>query len=92
VSVIPLPPWARQLAALARQRRHSDREPARLAPHGPTLALSKGIDLTTIARRLGDNEVTILRTYSHHVPSADEKAADVLAGVFADRPLTNEPV
>jgi integrase len=57
-----------------------------------TLALSKGIDLTTVARRLGDNEVTILRTYSHLVPSADEKAAEVLAGVFADKPLTNSPV
>jgi integrase len=49
-----------------------------------TLALSKGIDLTTLARRLGDDEVTVLQTYSHLVPSADERAADVLASVLVD--------
>jgi hypothetical protein len=57
-----------------------------------TLALSKGIDLMTVAWRLGDDEVTVLRTYSHLVPSADERAADVLAAVLVDNPLTNPAI
>jgi site-specific recombinase XerD len=50
-----------------------------------TLALSKGVDLTTVARRLGDDEVTVLRTYSHLVPSSDERAAEVLAAAADGR-------
>jgi site-specific recombinase XerD len=57
-----------------------------------TLALSTGVDLTTVARRLGDDEVTVLRTYSHAVPSVEERAAEVVAAVFADKPLTNAAV
>jgi site-specific recombinase XerD len=33
-----------------------------------TFALSKGIDLTTVARRLGHAEVTVLQPYSHLRP------------------------
>jgi hypothetical protein len=46
--------------------------------------LGVGTDLTTVARRLGDDEVTVLQTYSHHVPSADERTADVLAAALVD--------
>jgi integrase len=53
-----------------------------------TLVLSRGVDLTTVARRLGDDEVTVLKTYGHLVPAADERAAEVLGSVLDDFSLT----
>jgi hypothetical protein len=36
--------------------------------------------------------VTVLQTYSHLVPSADERAADLLAAVLADKMLTKATI
>jgi len=37
----------------------------------------------TAADRLGHNPAVFLRTYAHHIPSADQAAAERLDAVFA---------
>ena len=48
-----------------------------------TRLLASGIDVRTVAGRLGHrNPATTLNVYAHFVPEADEVAASALAGVF----------
>jgi integrase len=48
-----------------------------------TRLLASGIDVRTVAGRLGHrNPATTLNVYAHFVPEADEEAASALAGVF----------
>lgn len=48
--------------------------------------LAAGVDVRTVANRLGDaNPSTTLRVYAHLIPEADRAAADEL-GALLDRP------
>ncbi len=48
-----------------------------------TRLLASGIDVRTVAGRLGHrNPATTLNVYAHFVPEADEEAASALADVF----------
>jgi integrase len=48
-----------------------------------TRLLASGIDVRTVAGRLGHrNAATTLNVYAHFVPEADQEAASALAGVF----------
>ena len=57
-----------------------------------TLSLTNGVPLHVVAGRLGDDPKTILSTYAHLLPLSDEMAAQTVAAVIADKPLTSEPV
>ncbi|MDO4182702.1 MAG: tyrosine-type recombinase/integrase [Coriobacteriia bacterium] len=52
-----------------------------------TMQLSSGIDIATVSRRLGHSKAsTTLDFYAHALPTNDEKAADVMARVYAAKP------
>ncbi len=45
--------------------------------------LSEGVDVRTVAGRLGHrNAATTLNVYSHFVPESDREAANVLGRIF----------
>ncbi len=46
--------------------------------------LTQGVDVKTAADRLGHNPAVLLRTYAHHIPSADHAAAERLDAVFVE--------
>lgn len=48
-----------------------------------TLALTEGVPVHIVAARLGDNPATMLRVYSHLLPSSDELAAERVATAIA---------
>jgi len=56
-----------------------------------TLALTADppVPLHIVAGRVGDDPTTLLGVYAHLLPRSDEQAAQVLAGVLADKALTN---
>jgi integrase len=54
-----------------------------------TTALTDGVPLHIVAARLGDDPRTTLGVYSHLLPSSDSAAAQSLARILADKPLTN---
>ena len=58
-----------------------------------TRLLTAGVDVRTVAGRLGHrNAATTLNVYSHFVPEADRQAADVLAGLLDnERPERADP-
>ena len=60
-----------------------------------TQLLAAGVDVRTVAGRLGHrNAATTLNVYSHFVPEADRRAADVLAellGAAGDDAVTSTP-
>jgi integrase len=47
-----------------------------------TIALTNGVPLHVVARRLGDDPKTMLETYAHLLPQSDEQAAEAIAGVI----------
>ena len=50
-----------------------------------TRLLSEGVDVRTVAGRLGHrNASTTLNVYSHFLPEADREAADLLGRIFDD--------
>jgi integrase len=53
-----------------------------------TLALTAGVPLHVVAARLGDDPKTVLSVYSHLLPHSDEMAAEAIASVLVDNPLT----
>lgn len=56
-----------------------------LRHHMATRAIASGVDVRTVAGRLGHaNPATTLRVYSAFVPSADQAAADLLAALLDD--------
>jgi integrase len=59
-----------------------------------TLALTANppVPLHIVAGRLGDDPTTLLATYAHLLPRSDAQAAEVLASVLADKPLTDSAV
>ncbi len=60
-----------------------------LRHHVATRLLSAGVDVRTVAGRLGHrNAATTLNVYSHFVPEADREAAEILGELGAvDPPL-----
>ncbi len=51
--------------------------------HYATRLLAAGVDVRTVAGRLGHrNAATTLNVYSHFVPEADRDAAELLAGLL----------
>jgi len=54
-----------------------------------TSALTEGVPLHIVAARLGDDPRTTLGVYSHLLPSSDSAAAEALARILVDKPLTN---
>ncbi len=54
-----------------------------------TTALTEGVPLHIVAARLGDDPQTTLGVYSHLLPSSDSAAAEALARILVDNPLTN---
>lgn len=57
-----------------------------------TIALVEGrIPLHIVAARLGDDPKTVLSTYAHLLPNSDAMAAEAVAAVLVDKPLTNTP-
>jgi integrase len=53
-----------------------------------TIALTRGVPLHVVAGRLGDRAETLLATYAHLLPHSDEVAAETIAAVLVDSPLT----
>jgi integrase len=53
-----------------------------------TIALTRGVPLHVVAGRLGDRAETLLATYAHLLPHSDEVAAETIAALLADKPLT----
>lgn len=50
-----------------------------------TLLLSEGVDIRTVANRLGHSQTsTTLNVYAHALPAADERAARILSDRLAD--------
>lgn len=47
-----------------------------------TQLLAAGVDVRTVAGRLGQDPAVTLRTYAHFVPAKDREAADVIAGLL----------
>jgi integrase len=60
-----------------------------LRHHVATQLLAAGVDVVTVAGRLGQDPAVTLRTYSHFVPARDQAAADVMAGLLDG--ITVEP-
>jgi hypothetical protein len=56
-----------------------------------TMVLTEGVPLHIVAARLGDDPRTTLAVYSHLLPSSDSAAADAVAAILVDKPLTNRP-
>lgn len=56
-----------------------------------TLALTATppVPLHIVAARLGDDPTTMLSTYAHLLPRSDAQAAEAVAAVLVDKPLTN---
>ena len=54
-----------------------------------TTALTEGVPLHIVDARLGDDPRTTLGVYSHLLPSSDSAAAEALARILVDKPLTN---
>ena len=50
-----------------------------------TLALTNGIALHVVAKRLGDRPETVLGNYAHLLPSSDEQAAETVAALVSSR-------
>jgi hypothetical protein len=50
--------------------------------------LTPGIPLHVAAARAGDDPKTILDTYAHLLPTSDAAAAEVVAAVLGEKPLT----
>ena len=51
-----------------------------------TQLLSAGVDVRTVAGRLGHrNAATTLNVYAHFVEQTDRAAADIMGGVLSDR-------
>jgi integrase len=59
-----------------------------------TLALTatQPVPLHVVAGRLGDDPRTLLDTYAHLLPHSDAQAADAVAAILADKPLTDSVV
>jgi hypothetical protein len=57
-----------------------------------TLALTATppVPLHIVAGRVGDDAKTILGTYAHLLPHSDALAAQTVAGLLVDNPLTND--
>ena len=56
-----------------------------------TQLLAAGVDVRTVAGRLGHRNVaTTLNVYAHFVPGADRQAADVLAGLLDSAALDED--
>ena len=50
-----------------------------------TLLLSEGVDIRTVANRLGHSQTsTTLNVYAHALPAADEQAARILSDRIVD--------
>ena len=47
-----------------------------------TQLLAAGVDVVTVAGRLGQDPTVTLRTYSHFVPARDQAAAEIMAGLL----------
>jgi hypothetical protein len=56
-----------------------------------TLALTARppVPLHIVAGRLGDDPTILLGVYAHLLPRSDVQAAEAVAGILADKPLTN---
>ena len=59
-----------------------------------TLALTADppTPLHIVAARLGDDPTTLLRTYAHLLPRSDAAAAEAIAAIIVDSPLTEPAV
>ena len=53
-----------------------------LRHHVATQLLGAGVDVVTVAGRLGQDPAVTLRTYSHFIPARDKAAADIMAGLL----------
>ncbi len=53
-----------------------------LRHHVATQLLAAGMDVVTVAGRLGQDPAVTLRTYSHFVPARDHAAADIMAALL----------
>jgi integrase len=68
---------------------HEQRRAVRGWPSGPirhtaaTLALTSGVPVHIVAARLGDTPQTVLGTYAHLLPQADEIAAERIAALLS---------
>ncbi len=56
------------------------------------LAADPPVPLHIVAGRLGDDPTTLLSTYAHLPPRSDAQAAEAVAAVLVDRPLTEQTV
>jgi integrase len=50
------------------------------------------VPLHIVAGRLGDDPTTLLSTYAHLLPRSDAQAAEAVAAVLVDSPLTDRAV
>jgi hypothetical protein len=59
------------------------------SPFGPVDGTEGRRVLHIVAARLGDDPTTMLSTYAHLLPRSDAQAAEAVAAVLVDKPLTN---
>lgn len=70
--------WVRAQVGLEGVRLHD------LRHYVATRLISAGVDIRTVATRLGHaSPTTTLNTYSHFVPEADREAAELLGGLLS---------
>lgn len=48
-----------------------------------TLTLTNGVPVHVVAARIGDHPETVLRVYSHLLPTSDAEAAEQVAALIA---------
>ena len=83
-------PWhpstaTHKLAAIRRRLGLSDAAHLHgLRHHVATSLLAAGVDVRTVAERLGNGPDVVLSTYAHFVPAADQAAARILGDALAD--------
>jgi integrase len=62
-----------------------------LRHHVATQLLAAGVDVVTVAGRLGQDPAVTLRTYSHFVPARDKAAAEIMGGLLDGAAMKPRP-
>ena len=62
-----------------------------LRRHVATQLLAAGVDVVTVAGRLGQDPAVTLRTYSHFVPARDKAAAEIMGGLLDGAAMKPRP-
>lgn len=84
-------PWhpssaSHRMAKVRKRLGLSDAHLHGLRHHVATSLLAAGVDVRTVAERLGNSPEVVLRVYAHFVPAKDQAAADLLGAALRAAP------